>query len=560
MATYRRWSTAISSVIWLVLTATIWIAFAPVQIGGRLAYVIVNGNSMEPNFHIGDLVIVRPMPFYNIGDQVVYQNPILGSGVFHRIIDLEFDRYILKGDNNAWIDSYQPTRDEVIGKLWAHLPRFGKAVQFMRQPIMMALIVGAIGGLLAMNIAVRRPKGRVRMKKKSLQGLSSTLGKQGFRDWVSRLAESKILKTFRGKTSKKGADNPSEDEPDPKKGTWDGSTEGIVFVLGLLAFGAIILGIFAFARPASRLVPDDVIYQHFGFFSYSATGPASVYDSGNLQSGQPIFPKTTCLVDINFQYTLVGDQAEGIAGSYQISTIVTEPQSGWQRSILLRPEEPFTGNTFGSMANLDLCQVITLIEAMEEETDFRPSSYMFSIVPKVMVTGLISGRELKNTFEPSLSFRYNRTHFQMIDENGNGDPLSPTETRMLREERKEPNVLPIFGWEPKVPTLRIISILVLVLSLTGLVMLGLQIQNLERNDRSAFLRIKYASSIVDIKGGSIDASSNSIDVTSIDDLAKLAERYNVMILHHAHGNTHAYYVQGEGNTYRYLDGEPVSKE
>ena len=63
MTSYRRWSTAITSAIWLVLTAAIWIAFAPIQMGGSLAYVIVNGNSMEPNFHIGDLVIVRPTAF-----------------------------------------------------------------------------------------------------------------------------------------------------------------------------------------------------------------------------------------------------------------------------------------------------------------------------------------------------------------------------------------------------------------------------------------------------------------------------------------------------------------
>ena len=125
---------------------------------------------------------------------------------------------------------------------------------------------------------------------------------------------------------------------------------------------------------------------------------------------------------------------------------------------------------------------------------------------------------------------------------------------------KKPNVLPIFGWEPKVPTLRIISLLVLALSVTGLVILGLQIQNLERNDRPAFVRMKYDALIVDIKSGSIKASAHIIDITSIDDLAKLAERYNVMILHDPHGSTHAYYVQGDGITYRYLDGEPNSKE
>ena len=110
------------------------------------------------------------------------------------------------------------------------------------------------------------------------------------------------------------------------------------------------------------------------------------------------------------------------------------------------------------------------------------------------------------------------------------------------------------------PTLRVVSLLVLVLSLAGLVTLGLQIQNLQRNDRSAFLRLKYDSLIVDIKSGSIKGSVNTIDVTSIDDLAKLAERHNVMILHDATDEKHIYYVQGDGTVYRFIDGESGSKK
>jgi hypothetical protein len=72
--------------------------------------------------------------------------------------------------------------------------------------------------------------------------------------------------------------------------------------------------------------------------------------------------------------------------------------------------------------------------------------------------------------------------------------------------------------------------------------------------------MKYGSLIVDIKSGSIKDSSQMIDITSIDDLAKLAERYNVMILHNVQGDTHTYYVQGDEITYRYLDENNSQKE
>lgn len=559
MSSYRPWATVLSSALWLVLTAVIWIAFAPVQAGGQAAYVIVNGNSMEPDYHLGDLIIVRPSPYYAIGDSVVYESLELERNVFHRIIDMELDRYILKGDNNSWIDAYQPTQEEVIGKLWAHLPQFGKVIQFIRRPIIMAIIVGLFGGLQAMGIITRKRKGRRNMKNKSLSELLSKVKKQSFRDWISNLTESGFLKSLREKLSRKSIGKPEKGQ-DSKDNNREDFTEGLFFVLGLLVFGSLILGVFAFTRPATRVVPDNITYQHFGFFSYSATAPDSVYDSGTVQSGEPIFPKTTCVVDINFQYTLVGDQTDGLAGSHQMSATVTEPQSGWQRSIPLESESPFTGNTYGTRVSLDVCQVITLIEAMENETEFHPGSYTLLVAPEVSITGSISGRELNDTFEPNLIFRYTQTHFQMMGDDLETDALSPIEAGILRDERMEPNVLPIFGLEPKVPMLRFISILVFVLSSSGMVILGIRIQTLERDDRVKFVSMKYASLLVEIKSGSLKKSSQLIDVTSIDSLAKLAERYNVMILHEVQGHMHFYYVQGDGVTYRNTEEETVPKE
>jgi hypothetical protein len=410
-----------------------------------------------------------------------------------------------------------------------------------------------------MSIAPRQKKGRRQMKNRSLKELLSKAKKQSFRDWLSGLGESGFIKTLREKASRRNGGKPeqSQNRKENNKGSFN---EGIFFLLGLLAFGSLILGIFAFVRPASRVVPDNVTYQHFGFFSYSATAPDSVYDSGIVQSGEPIFPKTTCVVDINFQYTLIADQIDGIAGSYQMSAIVTEPQSSWRRIISLQPEEPFTGNTFGTRVSLDVCQVKSLIEAMEGETNFSSGSYTLIVAPRIKVTGFVSGRELNDSFEPNLTFRYSKTHFYVSNENSETDPLNPTETRMLQKERTEPNVLPIFGLEPKIPVLRFISLLFFGLSLGGMLILGLQIQNLAKFDRAAFVRMKYDSLIVDIKNGSIKETSHTIDVTSIDDLAKLAERYNVMILHDMDGDMHAYYVQGDGITYRYMDEEVVQKE
>ena len=101
MMIFRRYSPNFLAAFWIVTMVAIWLAFAPTQAGGAAAYIIVIGNSMEPNFHIGDLIIVHAEPTYQIGDAVTYRNLELNNFVFHRIISQELGRYSLQGDNSC---------------------------------------------------------------------------------------------------------------------------------------------------------------------------------------------------------------------------------------------------------------------------------------------------------------------------------------------------------------------------------------------------------------------------------------------------------------------------
>lgn len=98
-----RWLRTLSAALVLLLVAVAWIAVAPIQFGGQAAFVIVNGNSMEPVYHRGDLVIARQVFDYQIGEIVAYRHPQIGP-VIHRIIGREDDRFVFKGDHNTWID------------------------------------------------------------------------------------------------------------------------------------------------------------------------------------------------------------------------------------------------------------------------------------------------------------------------------------------------------------------------------------------------------------------------------------------------------------------------
>ncbi len=134
----------LKAIIYLLLIAGFWLAFAPKQIGGKYIYIIVSGNSMEPYLRNGDLAVIHPSKKYQVGEVVLYRNPDLGS-VIHRIISIDSNRYTIQGDHNEWVDSYSPIRSEIYGKLWFHIPSAGKAIEKVRTPIGAALLAGIIG-------------------------------------------------------------------------------------------------------------------------------------------------------------------------------------------------------------------------------------------------------------------------------------------------------------------------------------------------------------------------------------------------------------------------------
>ncbi len=115
----------------LIVAGVAWFYFAPTQIGGSSRYVVTSGVSMEPRFHTGDLAIVRPVSNYRVGEIVAYWSTTLHAVVLHRITARDGNSYEFKGDNNHFIDPDRPTRSELLGKLWLHVPRAGRLLEML---------------------------------------------------------------------------------------------------------------------------------------------------------------------------------------------------------------------------------------------------------------------------------------------------------------------------------------------------------------------------------------------------------------------------------------------
>jgi len=478
----------------------IWVAFAPIHIGGQAAYVIVNGISMEPGYHSGDLVIIHKAQSYQVGDVVTYRDPEMGAYVIHRIIEDQQSYFVLKGDNNSWLDAYHPTQNEIIGRQWIYVPKFGKLMQWLRTPLNLSLATAILGVLLMTNMTVKP---------------SSAQGKKR------------------------------------QTTTSEGLLEGTFYLLGFLFLGFLGLSIFAFTQPATRAA-ENISYQQESNYFYSAAGTPGVYDAETVRSGEPIFPKLTCFLNVGFNYNLLGNQFQNILGNQQMYARILDEQSGWQRTIPMTATATFTGGSFFAVAPLDLCQLTSLVTMVEKETGLRANAYTVEIVNEIAFTALAKGQTITGASAPTLVFKFDKVHLYLANTDPNSDSMHITQKGAAANANLEANTVSFLGLHLSINFLRTLGILGLGLSLLGLLFLGWTAISTARKSEEMLIRLRYSSLLMDVYERGLDATLPVIDVTSIDDLARMAERQNTMIMHMKLNFLHFYLVQNNGTMYRYV--------
>jgi signal peptidase len=129
----------------LVVAWLLW----PTSLGGQTTLTIVSGHSMEPTYYTGDLVVTRAAA-PKVGDIIVYQPADVGGArVIHRIVGGNAtEGWVMKGDNNSWLDPWQPKGSEVLGTARLHLPHVGAVAHFLVSPVLWVGLILIAGALL----------------------------------------------------------------------------------------------------------------------------------------------------------------------------------------------------------------------------------------------------------------------------------------------------------------------------------------------------------------------------------------------------------------------------
>lgn len=148
-------------VVWFVL-------LRPLFLGGPASYIIISGRSMEPTLRSGDLALILREDTYTEGDIVAF--PVQGGVVVHRIVGgTATEGYVIQGDNKEAPDMWRPTADQILGKMWLHVPGAGRYVLALRQPLVFALVIGAIAALFLLPLPRRESRRKRRKRENKLK-------------------------------------------------------------------------------------------------------------------------------------------------------------------------------------------------------------------------------------------------------------------------------------------------------------------------------------------------------------------------------------------------------
>ena len=140
------WSAAlVGAAVTVAAVVALWWFLAPPQVGGRTAWAVVEGTSMEPRLGAGDLVLVRARSSYDVDDVVLFESETLaGAHVLHRIVGTT-----QVASSPAATTAPRTTRiwlagDAVTGRLWLTIPAVGSVLQWLGRPLPIAVVLFAL--------------------------------------------------------------------------------------------------------------------------------------------------------------------------------------------------------------------------------------------------------------------------------------------------------------------------------------------------------------------------------------------------------------------------------
>lgn len=308
----------------LVAMVGLWALLAPSSLGGPMSYLTVEGTSMRPGLESGDLVVVRSQSGYSPGDVVAYRSVLGDSLVLHRIVGTDGDRFVVKGDNNDFIDLDRPGTPDILGRQVVAIPGAASVVASLGNPAAVVGLVAAAGGLVALGIL----GGSKHRHRRTVGHRESSAGKQS------------------------GMNGPEQLPPPPSDpGTWEtpaaqtvGGGNPMAGTSGPFAVGppalwlvvtaiAVSLAIVVWLTPTTTTQAELRPYVVGLTFDYASELPPNpVYGDGMLRTGDTVFFAVVDVINMRVDSNIVSSGV--LTGDSQLElSVEVSSTAGWKREL-----------------------------------------------------------------------------------------------------------------------------------------------------------------------------------------------------------------------------------
>ena len=525
-----RWSRVAIATVLIAALGLFWFTMAPTSMGGDATYVVTSGISMEPHFHTGDLAILRPAGSYHVGEIVGYISPRIGI-VLHRIIGVVGGRFLMKGDNNDFVDSFHPLPSDVVGRLWLHVPKLGHLFNDSRyRKAGVVVTVAAMAGTIGIPAQRERRRRRIKLRR--------------------------------------GEDTPGTPNRPRRSARYDESGSARLAVLGvtgqlvasviaLVALAALVLGAFAFSRATTSTSSVRLTYRQLGQWSYRAIATGNVYAGGAATTGQPIFYNVAPAMTVEFSYQLAASAPLHVAGQARLAAVISSPD-GWTHDLPMGPAVPLAAGVARLVGTVNLSAIrkyLDVVAAQTGQLKVAAGPYTLTLQPTVVVSGSLGNTPLKQLqFGPPLAFSLQSNEAVVyLGPGGSSMPLAkilqPIALGGVSVPVTTSASIVIFGLHPSVTATRALALWLLLACLLGSLVLVLLWRTARRAPDIERIDARYGSLMVAVERPSSLVEVGSVRVARMEDLVKIAEYQGRMIFHCEGESGHDYFVRDPTSTY-----------
>ena len=153
----------------------------------------------------------------------------------------------------------------------------------------------------------------------------------------------------------------------------------------------------------------------------------AAYPDGHVSTGEPVFQRLVPRLRVTFSYRLESELPVAASGRIALDARISDGR-GWERTLPLAAERPFSngGSTVSGVLDLERLQRIT--EEVRELTGSDQTAYTVAVLPRVDVAGRVGGEPVDATFSPALSFDAGDLRLQPSLQGAEGvGPFAPRE-------------------------------------------------------------------------------------------------------------------------------------